>query len=99
VRNYLLKQGSKLKTIIVYIEIITPDRTVYEGEVKTVRIPGRKGSFQVLSDHAPIVSTLDRGPITIVGMDDSETTYEADGGVVELQENKIILLVEKIIEE
>lgn len=83
----------------MYIEIITPDTTIFEGEVKNVRIPGRKGSFQVLSDHAPIVSTLDRGPITVVGLDDSLLTYQADGGVIELRKNKIILLVEKIIED
>ncbi len=82
----------------MYIEIITPDKTIFEGEVKTARIPGKKGSFQVLSDHAPIVSTLDKGPIILVGMNDSETIYEADGGVIELHKNKIILLVEKIIE-
>jgi F-type H+-transporting ATPase subunit epsilon len=82
----------------VYIEIITPDKTIFDGEVKTVRIPGKKGSFQVLSDHAPIVSTLDKGPIIVVGMDDSEIVYEADGGVVELHKNKIVLLVERIIE-
>lgn len=82
----------------MYIEIITPDKTIFDGEAKTVRIPGKKGSFQVLSDHAPIVSTLDKGPIIVVGMDDSETIYEADGGVVELRKNKIILLVERIVE-
>ncbi len=82
----------------MYIEIITPDKTIFDGEVKTVRIPGKKGSFQVLSDHAPIVSTLDKGPIIVVGMDNSEKIYEADGGVVELRNNKIILLVERIIE-
>lgn len=82
----------------MYIEIITPDKTIFDGEVKNVRIPGKKGSFQVLSDHAPIVSTLDKGPIIIVGMDNSETIFEADGGVVELRKNKIILLVERIIE-
>ena len=83
----------------MYIEIISPDRTIFEGEVKTVRIPGKKGSFQVLTDHAPIVSTLERGTITIIGLDDSETSYEADGGVIELRKNKIILLVERIIED
>ena len=81
------------------IEIITPDKTVFEGEVGSVRIPGKKGSFQVLTDHAPIVSTLAKGPITIIGKDGSETIYEADGGVIEMRKNKIILLVETIIED
>ena len=82
----------------MYIEIITPDKTVFEGEVSSVRIPGKKGSFQVLKDHAPIVSTLEKGMITLVGSDGTETSYDSDGGVVELKKNKIILLVEKISE-
>ncbi len=48
------------------IEIITPDRKVYEGEIKSVRVPGKKGSFQVLKDHAPIISTLESGTVIIV---------------------------------
>ena len=83
----------------MYIEIITPDKTIFDGEVKNVRIPGRKGSFQILTDHAPIVSTLEKGPITVVGLDGSENTYMADGGVIESRKNKIILLVERIIED
>lgn len=80
----------------MFIEIITPDKTIFEGEVKSVRIPGKKGSFQVLTDHAPIVSTLERGPVTIVSNDGKETSFEADGGVVELRKNRIILLVESV---
>ncbi len=83
----------------MYLEIVTPDTTVFEGEVASVRIPGKKGSFQVLKDHAAIVSTLEKGPLTIVKADGSEETFNADGGVVEMQKNKIILLVEKILED
>jgi F-type H+-transporting ATPase subunit epsilon len=52
------------------IEIITPDRKVYEDEIKSVRVPGKKGSFQVLKDHAPIVSTLDKGTVRIIDLND-----------------------------
>ena len=82
----------------MYIEIVTPDATIFEGEVASVRIPGKKGSFQVLTDHAAIVSTLQRGPVTIMKNDGSEEIFNADGGVVEMQKNKIILLVEKILD-
>ncbi|MDX2414406.1 MAG: ATP synthase F1 subunit epsilon [Bacteroidales bacterium] len=82
----------------MYLEIVTPDTTVFEGEVASVRIPGKKGSFQVLKDHADIVSTLEKGPLTIVKDDGSKETFNTDGGVVEMQKNKIILLVEKILE-
>jgi F-type H+-transporting ATPase subunit epsilon len=78
------------------IEIITPDRKVFEGEIKSVRVPGRKGSFQVLKDHAPIISTLDAGPVIIVDQANNETIYEISSGVIEVRTNKIILLAESV---
>jgi F-type H+-transporting ATPase subunit epsilon len=78
------------------IEIITPDRKVYEGEIKSVRVPGKKGSFQVLKDHAPIISTLERGSVIIIDQDNRETIFEIDGGVIEVKTNRIILLAESV---
>lgn len=78
------------------IEIITPDRKVFEGEIKSVRVPGRKGSFQVLKDHAPIISTLDAGPVIIVDQANNETIFEISSGVIEVRTNKIILLAESV---
>jgi F-type H+-transporting ATPase subunit epsilon len=78
------------------IEIVTPDKKIFEGEIKSVRVPGKKGSFQVLKDHAPIVSTLDRGSVIMVNPDGKETVYEIDGGVIEVKANKIILLADSV---
>ena len=78
------------------IEIITPDYKVFEGEIKSIRVPGKKGSFQVLNDHAPIISTLENGPVIMVDMTGKETTYEISGGVIEVRMNKIILLAETV---
>ncbi len=78
------------------IEIITPDRKVFEGDVKSVRVPGKKGSFQVLKDHAPIISTLENGPVIMVDQTDKEILYEIAGGVIEVKANKIILLAESV---
>jgi len=78
------------------IEIITPDKKVFEGEISSVRVPGKKGSFQVLKDHAPIISTLEGGAVVVVSPSGQETKYEIDGGVIEVKNNKIILLVETI---
>lgn len=78
------------------IEIITPDRKVYEGEIKSVRVPGKKGSFQVLKDHAPIISTLEKGSVYIVDQSGNEKVFEIDGGVIEVKMNKIILLAESV---
>jgi F-type H+/Na+-transporting ATPase subunit beta len=59
------REQVKSKEADVKIEIITPDKSIYTGEIRSVRVPGRKGSFQVLKDHAPIISTLDAGPVSL----------------------------------
>jgi F-type H+-transporting ATPase subunit epsilon len=76
------------------IEIVTPDKKIFEGEIKSVRVPGKKGSFQVLKDHAPIVSTLESSMVIIVDMDGKETVLEIDGGVIEVKANRVILLAD-----
>jgi F-type H+-transporting ATPase subunit epsilon len=78
------------------IEIITPDHRVFEGDIRSIRVPGKKGSFQVLKDHAPIISTLENGPVIIVDQSGAETRYEINGGVIEVKQNKIILLAESV---
>ena len=78
------------------IDIITPDKKVYEGEIKSVRVPGKKGSFQVLKDHAPIISTLENGPVILVEQNGNEKIFEVSGGVIEVKANKIILLVDSV---
>jgi F-type H+-transporting ATPase subunit epsilon len=76
------------------LEIITPDKKVYEGDIRSIRVPGKKGSFQVLKDHAPIISTLENGPVFIVDQDGKEINLEINGGVIEVKMNRIILLAE-----
>lgn len=78
------------------IEIITPDKKIFEGEIKSVRVPGKKGSFQVLKDHAPIISTLEPGLVRMVDQGNNELVYEIGGGVIEVKANKIILLADSV---
>ena len=78
------------------IEIITPDKKVYEGDIKSVRVPGKKGSFQVLKDHAPIISTLEKGNVIMVEQEGAEKVFEIGGGVIEVKANKIILLADSV---
>lgn len=78
----------------MYLEIITPDKKVFEGNVKLVQLPGSKGGFEILKNHAPIISTLGHGTIRIKDDNDKEHVFEVDGGVVENKANKIIVLVE-----
>jgi F-type H+-transporting ATPase subunit epsilon len=78
------------------IEIITPDKKIFSGEIKSVRVPGKKGSFQVLKDHAPIISTLENGFVRMVDQENNEIVYEISGGVIEVKANKIILLADSV---
>ena len=78
----------------MHLEIITPDKKVFEGEVKLIQLPGSKGAFEMLKNHAPIISTLDKGTIKIHDENSEEQFFEIDGGVIENKANKIIVLVE-----
>lgn len=77
------------------LEIITPEKKLYEGRVKMVRVPGTKGSFAILRNHAPIISTLEKGTIRIIpGDKDDEIFIDILGGIIEVQRNKIIVLAD-----
>ena len=76
------------------LEIIAPDKELYSGEVDLVQVPGSKGSFQILVNHAPIISTLEQGKIKIVDQKGSTSFFDVDGGVIEAKNNKIIVLAE-----
>ncbi len=77
------------------LEILTPDKKIFEGDVTAVTVPGTMGSFQILTDHAPIISTLEDGPV-IIKTKGSVETFVIKGGVVEVLKNKIIVLAEGV---
>ena len=78
------------------LEIITPDKKIYSGQVKLVQLPGTKGTFEILKHHAPIISTLEKGTIKVVEDSGEELFFTVDGGVVENNNNKIIVLAESV---
>jgi len=78
------------------LDIITPDRKVFSGEATSITFPGSEGQFQVLNDHAPLVSTLDRGPI-VVQSAAGQQVFNVDGGVVEVLQNNVLVLAEAIV--
>ncbi len=80
----------------MFLEIISPDKLIYSGIVKRVRLPGSKGLFEILNNHAPIISTLDKGTIRIMDANDKKITFKVEGGIVENKANKIIVLVESV---
>jgi F-type H+-transporting ATPase subunit epsilon len=76
------------------LEIVTPDQKVFDGEAKYVQLPGKEGLFGILDNHAPIVSSLGKGSIKVELMDGDIEHYEIGGGVVEMNNNKVIVLAE-----
>ncbi len=75
----------------MFVEIITPDRKVFSAEAKVLTLPGMNGSFQVLDDHAAMVSSLSKG--TLVA---DKEVFEIEGGVVEVLNNKVLVLAEGV---
>ncbi|MGC6422064.1 MAG: F0F1 ATP synthase subunit epsilon [Flavobacteriaceae bacterium] len=90
----------------MYLEIISPETTLFRGEITAISLPGTKGSFQILENHAPIVSTLQKGRVTVKGtielpkeahpwfesVSPNELILSIASGTVEMKDNKIILL-------
>ncbi len=80
----------------MYLEIITPEKNVFKGNVDSATFPGSDGSFQVLNNHAPLISALAKGDLTYTAGTD-ETTIIVEGGVVEVLNNTITVLAEKVL--
>lgn len=78
-------------------QILTPNGSLFEGEVNGVKLPGTQGSFEVKANHAPIVSTLEKGEV-LVRKSDGESVFTISGGFVEVNNNKLTLLAEAVEE-
>jgi len=76
------------------LEIITPEKELFSGEVASVKFPGQNGGFEILNNHAPIISTLSKGEIIVVTNDKNTQQFKINGGVIEMQNNKIIVLAD-----
>ncbi|MAZ00636.1 MAG: ATP synthase F1 subunit epsilon [Flavobacteriales bacterium] len=79
----------------MFLQVISPSKTIFEGEVLSVKVPGEEGEFEMLNKHAAIVSSLNKGTIRIIKEDKKIDKIQIRSGVVEMQKNKIILLIEE----
>ena len=75
------------------IKIITPSESLFEGEAESVTLPGTMGSFMVLDNHAPIISSLESGKV-VVKASDGVQEYPLKSGFVEVKENNITVCIE-----
>jgi len=91
----------------MYLEIITPELTVFKGEIDSVSVPGINGDFEMLNNHAAVVSILKQGVVKITGditlNDSNKSVFEKNGkgywytiksGAIEMNANKIIILAD-----
>ncbi len=73
--------------------ILSPERQIFSGVVKSVKVPGASGSFEMLENHAPIVSSLESGEVRIIKDNGEKMTLQVEGGFVEMLNNEVSLLV------
>jgi len=78
----------------MYLEIITPEKKVFGGDVEAIKLPGTEGSFGILNNHAPIIATLKKGTVKVTDTKKQVENFEINGGVVEVLNNKVIVLAE-----
>lgn len=74
------------------LEIITPDTNLFEGEVSLIQLPGIDGSFEILNNHAPMISALSKGKVKVLNMNKEYQFFEIKGGVVEVKKEKVLIL-------
>ena len=78
------------------LEIITPEKELYNGTVTSVKVPGSAGEFEILNNHASIVSSLINGNIRVINDNQEELNFNIKSGVIEMQKTKLLYLLNKI---
>lgn len=77
------------------LEIITPEKPIFRDQIDSVTIPGTLGSFQILKDHAPLISSFEIGVIKVKKGSD-ETFYTTSGGTIEVSHNRVLVLADSL---
>jgi len=80
----------------MFVELISPEKVYFSGECIMVRLPGKKGSFSVLDNHAPLISSLEGGVVKIT-LKDEFLIFDVDSGYVEVRDNRVTICGEKVI--
>lgn len=78
----------------LYLNIVSPEKKVFNGEVEKITLPGTKGQFTILPRHAPIVSSLSTGKLTYVAMGGEEHTLNIKGGFIELSGETVSVCID-----
>jgi len=83
---------------MLHIEVLTPEGKVFAGNILSVSVPGGKGRFEVLNNHAPLLSSLNKGKVSIIKEDKEEYKFDISSGFIEVLDNKVALLAENVYE-
>jgi len=78
----------------MHISVLTPDKEIFDGEITSVKVPGVSGQFEVLNNHAPIVSALGVGQVRLMKENGEKITFGIEKGFIEVLKNKVSLLVQ-----
>jgi F-type H+-transporting ATPase subunit epsilon len=79
---------------MLHLEIITPEKVLFSGDIKIIKLPGTLGSFEIMRNHAPLISTLTKGKIKVKEMNGLISHFEITGGLVEVSNNEVSVLVQ-----
>ena len=76
------------------VEILTPDKKLYSGDAEYINVPGKAGRTGILRKHAPLIAALKAGQVKVRDMDKKDHFFDIKGGIVEVRDDKVILLAE-----
>ncbi len=77
---------------------LTPEKEIYNGKIKSVKVPGSNGQFEILKGHAPIVASLSKGEVRILNNKGEKTVFNIEKGFVEVLKNEVSLLIQSLSE-
>ncbi len=80
------------------VVILTPDKEVFKGTIKSIKVPGADGEFEVLKNHAPVVASLMNGRVRIIDEANQSTEFNITKGFIEVLNNDISVLVESVVD-
>ena len=80
----------------MHLEILTPDKSVFSGRIRSVTVPATRSPFTILKNHAPVISSLEEGELALETEHGESILYNIGQGVVEVNGKKIVVLIEKV---
>lgn len=76
------------------VQILTPEKELFNGVATLVKLPGKDGSFELLDNHTEMVYALKKGQVKIITAQKEESFFDIEGGILEVSKNKVILLAD-----